>query len=165
LQGLAQLGAVTLFIIPIVFVSVWLSFTSFVVVGEKKRGFAALFESASLARGRWSELVWRMVALMAIFFIVFMIVAGVAGSEIFKTTDTSVVGALVTNAFSNFVLFPLGLAYWYAVYSALRVATPTPQTAHATERTALWLRVFVGIGIAAAIFLALAAMFGWLPQA
>lgn len=165
LQGLAQLGAFTLLIIPGFFVSVWLSFTSFIVFSEGKRGFAVLLQSMAYTEGRWRELVWRMAALIAIFFIVFAIVAGVAGSGVFGKADGATVSTLLTHAFNNFVFFPLGLAYWYGVYIFIRSTRTIHDPAHTNIKMVRFLRVCMVIGVLGAITLFLAAVFGWLPRA
>ncbi len=62
LVGLIVLGGVILLIIPALIFTVWYVFSSYAVLFEGLRGWAALKASKNLVSGRWFAIAWRVFA-------------------------------------------------------------------------------------------------------
>jgi hypothetical protein len=74
LYGLACLGGGIAFVLPGLWLAVALSFATFILIDEDKRGLQALYGSYALVRGRWWPIVGRMLlAVISVLILSFLI--------------------------------------------------------------------------------------------
>lgn len=73
LRFLASLGGLVLFILPGIWLSIALAFSSFLVLEGKARGNQALAGSLHLVKGRWWATFWRLLGANAFFALLYVI--------------------------------------------------------------------------------------------
>lgn len=74
LQFLAVFGGFILLIVPGILFAVWFAFAQMAVMLEKKQGVQALSYSRSLVRGRFFQVLWKLLAGPAIVYITYSVV-------------------------------------------------------------------------------------------
>ncbi len=123
-QVFVGLGSVTLFIIPLIIVGLYISFTNFAMVLDNKRGFDALAESFSLVWGRWLPVLGRFlvfglvsIGIVIVFSIPFLIIRAILHLE----PNSSGLDLLdsVSGLFISLIM-PLGVIYSYKLYGDLK---------------------------------------------
>ena len=67
--AIAVIAGLFLLIIPGVIFSVWFSFVLYEVIFEGKKGMDALHASKGMVTGRWFDVLWRLVAPIAVFYV------------------------------------------------------------------------------------------------
>ncbi|OHA10052.1 MAG: hypothetical protein A3A44_01070 [Candidatus Sungbacteria bacterium RIFCSPLOWO2_01_FULL_60_25] len=155
LGSIAIIGGFFLLVVPGVILGLSLSFSLYVLVGEDKRGFAALVASWQYVRGYWLPVAWRflffgiVIILMAL---AVSIVLAVSGAPIDALrggpSQGASFGGVVQALVSNFIVFPLSVIYAFSLYRALRRAKAA--SAPGAEETAALrkrLKIFMIIGI------------------
>ena len=124
LSAAATLVGFLLFIIPGIIVSVYLSVTNFALILGKARGVEALTESFNLVKGRWWQVFWRTLVLIAI---------GVAASLAVGVLAAAL--GYLGGVFGGFImsiahillqalLAPFTVGYAYFLYQSLQKTAP-----------------------------------------
>ena len=72
--GLALIGGAVLFVIPALVLSIFLNFSSYVLVVENRRGLDALIGSWHYIEGHWWSVAWRTIFFGALVFILSLVV-------------------------------------------------------------------------------------------
>src|SRR3989344_5151330 len=155
LGSIAIIGGFFLLVVPGVILGLSLSFSLYVLVGEDKRGFAALVASWQYVRGYWLPVAWRF-----LFFVIVIILMALAVSIVLAVSGAPIdalrggpsqgasFGGVVQALVSNFIVFSLSLIYAFSLYRALRRAKAA--SAPGAEETAALrkrLKIFMIIGI------------------
>ena len=111
LAGLAIIGGFILFVIPGIFVLVWLRFSGLIVVIDgDARGLSAILKSKEYVRGYWKKVFWRI-------FIFGLIVTIPA----FILNLIPIVNFVAGPVF-GFIVAPLGVIYSYLLFSSIKQA-------------------------------------------
>lgn len=132
---LAIIGGFFLLVIPGLYISMLLSFVSFVFFAENKRGVAALLASAGYVRGHFWSVTWRFVFFGLFAGITQLLISGIivgrSLSEQFMQLSTQgmqkeititihPLAQLVDIGFQSFVLLPIAAIYALLLYQILR---------------------------------------------
>lgn len=117
LSGFLVSGGFLALIIPGVLFVVWFYFASFIVVEEKSIGFGALLRSREYVKGRFWEVLGRIV-----FWIFFASLIQFVISKTFLYMNLEDVGGIVS-AILSIVISPIGLIYSYFIYKDLTEAS------------------------------------------
>jgi hypothetical protein len=110
LNFLAVVGGFVVLIVPGVLISVWLTFSIYAMVIERKRGFNALAQSREYVRGYWWDVFARVIILSVLFSIIFLplnILAVIFLGTIAKTLVFSLL---------SLVVIPFFICYTYGIY-------------------------------------------------
>lgn len=125
LQMLIALGSGVFFVIPAIIISVFVSLCMFVLVVENKRGFEAMTESYSLVKGRWFDVLGRILFMALISIVGSIILSGLSyiiqsilgiPLESLSNDVLAVVSGLILNSFFG----SLYVIYLYKLYVSLR---------------------------------------------
>ncbi len=159
LEALAVWGGLVLFIVPGLILCILLSFSTYVLLAEDRRGLPALAQSWHYARGHVGQIVWRELFLLvsmlpfvaAIMLLVFLP---------WKEGPLLFLGAqLASSALSTFVLGPLTAIYSFGLFRALKEHSATPLREEDVQHIKRNIRNLITIGILGLI--ALIALFGY----
>lgn len=136
LTGLAVAGGLVLFIIPGIIFALWFVFSGQTVVFENQRGVNALKASKQLVKDRLGAVFGRLILAALLLGIISSIVGGITGAlGLALALSNSLLGVILTasvaQAFSSFVVTPLGIVFTYLLYKDLR----SKQTTEATPVT------------------------------
>ncbi len=156
---LISIGAYSLFIIPGIIISFYISFAIFAFVIDGKKSFGALVESYSLVKGRWSA-VFGKIFTIGIVFVIFSLTLtalsyllsfifgmplyeAIANGKAVTTTFGSIIG-MVTRLISNGIFMPLALIAMYNIYISLKATRQDPSTIKTPNA---WFALFFCLGI------------------
>ncbi|MDE2038366.1 MAG: hypothetical protein KGI69_04125 [Patescibacteria group bacterium] len=149
------LGSTVLFVIPYAVVGVYMSFYTFTLFLDDKRGFSAFTESYRLVKGHWWAVFGRLAAMVAIVLVVDAAGSGLSAlvlALIHHTADGDVVryavASLVSMAVGALVL-PFAVSYLYGLYAALKASAAEAPTKAFRD----WLVAFLVIGVIVAVAL------------
>lgn len=118
LVTLIFLGGLILFIIPALIFSIWYAFSTYQVLFEGARGWAALQASKKMVKGRWFAIAWRLVAPGVIFGLL------IAVTSFLVNIPFSTLGPALSDTGFNLNMF--GLAVVRGLLSALISAILSP---------------------------------------
>lgn len=180
LGGLAIIGGFFLFIVPGVLLTLWLSFAAYVLVGERKRGLAALVASWQYVRGYWLPVLWRFaffgiatVLVTIAFALALDMMAALAGAAGAPgggaVAERAVWGSIARELFGNLFVLPLSVIYAFSLFRALRQAkaAAAPPSPEETARMRKRLAILAAVGAVGTIliFAALGALIlKYLPE-
>jgi hypothetical protein len=106
-------GSYFVFLIPAIIFGVWFSLSRLVVVGEGKKGFAALLTSREYIRGRFWQYFWRVIAVY-LPLIVLSIIIGFARNNSYTLTLRGLLNV------ASFLATPFYLTYSFVLYEHLK---------------------------------------------
>lgn len=136
LAGFVLFGGLILFLVPGVFLAVGFSIALFVFMVEDRKGIAALRASRAYVRGRWWNVLWRLLFIVGTVSLASLLLFGVT---------TFFIGLLF---FFPFVLLavPLFTAYLYILYRELRRTASPAVLKEAAEGSRAPYVVFAVVG-------------------
>ena len=159
IAGLSSMGAMVLFIIPGIIVSVFISMYVYVLVIDGKKGFSALTESYSLIKGRWGQVFGRLFVIGIISAAGWLILLGVAhlfsyltgaswyemsaAGKVVSSTHGYIM-SLIVNLFGGAIIAPVSIGAIYNVYISLKATRSVEVSTVAFKR---WLVVFMCLGV------------------
>lgn len=164
MSSFAIIGGFFLLVVPGVLLTFWLSLAAYVLIGENKRGLAALVASWQYVHGYWLPVLWRFA-----FFGIAIILVTVGLAIILNVAATSLgpsapiqgsgapqnmpFGSIAQGLFANFVVLPLSVIYAFSLYRALRraKATAAPATPEETAKMRKRLVMFAVLGIVGSV--------------
>lgn len=111
--ALVMFGSYFVFLIPAIIFGVWFSLSRFVIVGEGKKGFAALLTSREYIRGRFFPYFWRMIAIY-LPLLVLSIVIEFARNNAYTMTLRGLLNVV------SFLAGPFYLTYSFVLYEHLK---------------------------------------------
>jgi len=157
LQGFMLIGGFTIFVIPGLIFSVYMTVVVFVFVVEGKRSVDVLTRSWGYITGRWWQTLWRMAVVFFLLVLITLLLGIILSLAFGGSANWGV--SVIQNILESFFIGPLLLCYLFELYADLRVTKPLPDAL--AEKTAkLWLVIFLFIGI----MLALLGAFGAVTQ-
>jgi hypothetical protein len=143
-------GSTSLFIVPGVIISVYVSMYMLIVVLENKRPLDALLESYELIRGKW----WPVISRAIIVSIVFVIPLLIIFSGAFFIVDKVLIGGSIMSLITTRVLNLIGTSISLAITSLFTVfllkelkRTYIPIVDNSSKYIRRWLIVFLMLGI------------------
>jgi len=158
LTAIITFGGLTLFIIPGIIASIYLSLALYVYIFENKSGIDALITSAWYVRNFWWDILARKIVLailllLAIFvfsiiFVPIMLAIGF-GPEVF---------AFLLNLFVFMFIIPFSLIVYYLIYKDVkhvqhaRGRTSTPEKAFTSETEKMYIILIIVAAVAAVAF-------------
>ncbi len=174
LSFMAVIGGAVFLILPGIYLSVLLSFSSYVFIAEKLRGLNALATSWYYVKGMWLAVALRVFCFAILTAFGGIILGAVAAvipvdsslmiQQPFSTTLVSPVEAVVNLVWEMLIVLPLSVSYTYALYTSLRTQKPTASSDEMTKITR-YLKIALAIGCAATLVLlfVLPSFLGWQP--
>ncbi len=153
LQVFITFGSFVLFVIPAIIMSVYTGMYVFARIIDDKRGFSAFTENYSLVKGRWWNVVGRILFMTLVYIVASLIIIGVVFilNLIFgfdsKSEGGTVVSTFVSMVSSAF-FGPLALVYLYRLYISLK-NTRTANVLTGTFKK--WLVAFLCVGVASVV--------------
>jgi hypothetical protein len=121
-------------------VSVWLTFTTYIFVIEKKRGLNVFTQGREYVRGYWGSIFARGLLLCLCVSVPILLISLIA-LGIFGTA-----GWLVSASVLGILAYPFYLAYFYVLYQNITVLKPElPNTQATTSRGFLKASAIVGV--------------------
>jgi hypothetical protein len=153
LQGFIFFGSAIFLIIPAIIISVFVSMSTFALVIDGKKGFAALTESFGLVSGRWWAVVGRILCLAVVYIIGALVSSGLGFiiNALFgfgRNDAGGIVVSTILNLILSAVMVPLVWVYMYNLYLSLKNSRPAQA---ATSTFKKWLIAFLCIGIVVVI--------------
>lgn len=174
LAGLATLGGFVLFIIPGILLSIWLSFSPYVLFAENRQGTSALVASWHYVKGYWGAIFLRGLFLGIIIFLVSSALGFLtSGSSILAALksgvepEVSLLSQILDLIFNNFLILPLSIIYSYGIYKSLKeikIAIPLEADEQKIKRNITIFSVIGIVGIIAMIALPGFLLPKFLPQ-
>jgi hypothetical protein len=140
LSTLAMLGGAFLFIIPAIFVSLWLLFAQVAVVFDNKTGMSALLYSKQLTTGRLGKLFWYFAVLMLVVMLISFTIGMIP----------------VVNIFISLFTTPFTLIFTARLYKVFQRTAPTEV---APISGSGMLKAFIALGIVGIVVIAVVAVF------
>ncbi len=136
LSGLLVMGSLGLFIFPGIFVAFFLTFSSYAVVLDNKRGVGAIRQSVSLVSQHFGGIVLRLLLLMGLSFVIqglFRVILSISPS-LYIASFLMLVGV-------SYLLGLFGISYMVMLYKHVRSASDT------TKQSSLaWIVVIAVLG-------------------
>jgi hypothetical protein len=168
LVGLLFFGSVIFLIIPAIVIGIYTMFYSFILVLDGKRGMDTFIESYLLVRGRWVDVVGRLLFLALATVGAYLVIAGavffvnlafalVAGSAAANSV------AMISNLIMSAIIGPVTVGYLYYMYESLK-KTRTHHTAPPAIRRWLKALLIIGLLVTIALPFIVAALLISLPQ-
>ncbi len=162
IQSLANIGSLSLFVIPGIILIVYCAFYLFAFVIDGKKGFSAMVESFLLVRGRWWGVVGRGLVILLIYLVVSIIARGlgyiiVSAFSIIRGTDGYQATFSILSQLAAAVIGPLAVLYMYKLYQSLKETRTEGSTGSAFKK---WLVAFMIIGFIVAAIMLLLVAFG-----
>ncbi len=126
---LTTLGGTFLLLIPGLLLSIWLSFSLYILFAENRRGISAMARSWYYVKGYWLSVFWRFLFLGIILLIVSLTIAfATIGTTFFsaiksgatKELQLPLSTQLIDLFFTNLIAIPFSIIYSFGIYSALR---------------------------------------------
>ena len=165
LFNLILFGTAVFLIVPAIVVGIYLSFFSFVLVDQNKRGLAALTHSFYYVRDNFWKVLGRLLALAFLTVLAGLVVAGIILLVVFLSDSSyfsmesfinlapylssgSSVWSVLSSLIYGFILYcfyvPLLNIYYYQIYKHLKVSKPVPNPETDLKKTHSW---FLGFSI------------------
>ncbi|MDA1334949.1 MAG: hypothetical protein O2794_02970 [bacterium] len=162
LQQLAVMGGFVLLIIPGVLTAIYLTFTSYMVIVEGKRGMDVLMGSWLLAKDYLGQIFVKMLFIGLVLLVAILL--GLVAITVINSgflavgVSSSVTGGfsgLLSIAFQTFIMTPLSIIYMFSIYKALRaIKGEQVLDGEYALHVRKWLKIYMAIG-AVVIFLML----------
>jgi hypothetical protein len=167
IEALAVGGALALLIIPGIILAVYLSFYTFALVIDSKKGFSALIESYNLVRNRWFKVFGRIIVIGIAAIVVYFIGTGIAWliNALFgfaAHSESAAFVAFILSTATSLVVGPFTIVYMYKLYESLK-ATRVVDTTHSNIKNLIIASMVVGViaiivafalGLTVALFIA-----------
>lgn len=132
--ALTALGGFFAFVIPALIVSIFLSFSLYIVFTEERRGISALVASWYYIKGHWWPVFWRILFFGILFTLIFALVgllveviligpgffAKLIAGEKMNPNSVPLASEIFDLFFSNIFLTPLAIIYPYLIYRSLK---------------------------------------------
>jgi hypothetical protein len=144
LAGFAGAGGFIALVVPGIIISVWLIFSSFLVVAEERRGLDALVESAGYVHGRFFTVFW--------YLLFYFLIAAVVSIALLVPISLLPFGDFISTILASIILSPVGTFYLFYLYHELKqgqAAHPVSPEVLASKRR--FLQIFLGVGLVAAL--------------
>ena len=158
--ALTAVGGFFAFIIPALIVSIFLSFSLYIVFTEERRGISALVASWYYVRGHWWPVFWRILFFGILFTLIFALVGllieeiligpgfftKLIAGEKMNPNNVPLASEIFDLFFSNLFLTPLVIIYPYLIYRSLKeIKGPAPAEDPKIKKN---ITIFMTIGIA-----------------
>lgn len=155
LVTLTTLGGTFLLFIPGLLLSIWLSFSAYILFAENRRGISAMTQSWHYVKGYLLSVFWRFLFFgIVLLIIVFVIQFATTGLTIFQEIKSSAVtkppvplfARLIDLFFFNLMAIPLGIIYSFGIYSALRQIKEAASAEADEQKLRKNIKIFAVIG-------------------
>ncbi|MBA3550783.1 glycerophosphoryl diester phosphodiesterase membrane domain-containing protein [Patescibacteria group bacterium] len=167
LTTLTVIAGLTLFVIPGIAVAIFLSFSMYVLVVEKKHWMSALTKSWYYVRGNWWKVFGRMIVfaiLMGVLMIITEIVTSLLGlnqigPRMFMDgynggeKEISLFASILSLAIQSFIVTPLGIFFFYLIYKSLREQKPIELQEVEEKKIRKNIYIIMGLGIVMSIII------------
>jgi len=156
ISGIVIFGGFVLLIIPGIFLSIALGFSSYLLFDENKKGISAIAASWHYVRGNWWAVFFRIIVFSIftslISITLYTITGGtqiidiiVKGSSV-EDFGLSIVGQYLDLILTYFLITPISIIYSFEIYNSLK-QNKKPITPAEEKKYKKWVKIFSLIGV------------------